>query len=147
MSARNAAYDAVVVKTSFGVYVRYAMKRVVCVAPLLACLACGDDGIDTTLGTGIGTSADSAGDGDGDGDGETGEPFEPVPARGITITGVTANHGINVSLAAGDQWVDGTGREGRLVTGRDTLVRVYYTLDDDHIRVLLEVALQHVTHG
>ena len=38
-------------------------------------------------------------------------------------------------------------RAQRLVRYRKQGRNVYYTLDDDHIRVLLEVALQHVTHG
>ena len=123
------------------------MKRVICVTPLLVCLACGVDGDGSTLETGIASNSgvDSQGDGDGDGDAETGgEPFEPVPARGLTITRVTANHGINVSFANGDQWVDGTGREGRLATGRDTLIRVYYTLDPNWVEheVELRVELQ-----
>lgn len=38
-------------------------------------------------------------------------------------------------------------RAQRLVRYRKQGRKVYYTLDDDHIRVLLDVALQHVTHG
>jgi len=38
-------------------------------------------------------------------------------------------------------------RGQRLVRYRKQGRNVYYTLDDDHIRVLLDVALQHVTHG
>lgn len=38
-------------------------------------------------------------------------------------------------------------RGQRLVRYRKQGRKVYYTLDDDHIRVLLDVALQHVTHG
>lgn len=38
-------------------------------------------------------------------------------------------------------------RAQRLVRYRRQGRNVYYTLDDDHIRVLLDVALQHVTHG
>lgn len=38
-------------------------------------------------------------------------------------------------------------RAQRLVRYRRQSRNVYYTLDDEHIRVLLEVALQHVTHG
>ena len=37
-------------------------------------------------------------------------------------------------------------RAQRLVRYRKQGRKVYYTLDDDHIRVLLDVALQHVTH-
>ncbi len=38
-------------------------------------------------------------------------------------------------------------RAQRLVRYRRQGRNIYYTLDDDHIRVLLDVALQHVTHG
>jgi DNA-binding transcriptional ArsR family regulator len=38
-------------------------------------------------------------------------------------------------------------RGQRLVRYRKQGRNVYYTLDDDHIRLLLDVALQHVTHG
>lgn len=38
-------------------------------------------------------------------------------------------------------------RGQRLVRYRRQGRNVYYTLDDDHIRVLLDVALQHVGHG
>jgi ArsR family transcriptional regulator, lead/cadmium/zinc/bismuth-responsive transcriptional repressor len=38
-------------------------------------------------------------------------------------------------------------RAQRLVRYRRQGRNVYYTLDDEHIRVLLDVALQHVTHG
>lgn len=37
-------------------------------------------------------------------------------------------------------------REQRLVRYRKQGRNVYYTLDDEHIRVLLDVALQHVSH-
>lgn len=38
-------------------------------------------------------------------------------------------------------------RAQRLVRYRKQGRNVYYTLEDDHIRTLLDVALQHVTHG
>lgn len=38
-------------------------------------------------------------------------------------------------------------RGQRLVRYRRQGRNVYYTLDDEHIRQLLDVALQHVTHG
>lgn len=38
-------------------------------------------------------------------------------------------------------------RAQRLVRYRRSGRKVYYTLDDDHIRVLLDVARQHVEHG
>jgi hypothetical protein len=120
-----------------------SMKRVARISPLLVCLfACGDDDLGGTAESGLTltTSAGTSGDGDGDGDGV--EPFEPVPARGLTITKVTANHGINVSIANGADWVDGTGREGRLATGRDTLIRIYYTLDPGWVERDIEARLE-----
>jgi hypothetical protein len=121
------------------------MKRVSRISPLLVCLfACGDDGTGGSLGTGI-TVTTTVGEGEtlgGDGDGDSGESFEPIPARGITITKVTANHGINVSLANGAEWVDGTGREGRLATGRDTLIRIYHTIDPDWVERDIEARLE-----
>lgn len=38
-------------------------------------------------------------------------------------------------------------RAQRLVRYRKEGRNVYYTLDDEHIRVLLAVALEHVAHG
>lgn len=107
-----------------------AMKRVVCLTAMFCWLpACGPD--DPQADSGL-TASDDTGD-NGDGDGDTSSNFEPVPARGITITKVTANHGVNVSLANGDQWVDGTGREARLVSGRDTIIRIYHQLDPNWV--------------
>lgn len=37
-------------------------------------------------------------------------------------------------------------RAARLVRSRKEGRKVYYALDDDHIRVLIDVALDHVTH-
>jgi hypothetical protein len=121
-----------------------SMKRVACVTPLLVCLfACGDDGTVGTGDTGLTlTGVETSGDGDGDGDGDTSEPFEPIPARGLTITNVTANHGINVSVANGAVWAGPSEREGRLATGRDTLIRIYYTLDPDWVERDIEARLE-----
>ena len=121
------------------------MKRAI-VAPLsLACtLACapGSSGEDTSTGIPTTTATTTTG-------GETGEaePFEPVPARGVRITGVTANHGINVSIASGTEWVGPNGREGRLVAGRDTLIRVYHELDPDWVEHEVEARLELTLPG
>ncbi|PRP92607.1 hypothetical protein ENSA5_47880 [Enhygromyxa salina] len=120
------------------------MKRVACLAPLLLCLsACAAD--DTGPGVETGISGPTTGSGDGDGDEEG--AFEPVPARGITITRVTANHGVNVSIADGAEWVDGTGREARLVTGRDTLIRIYHELDENWVERDIEARLEYSVGG
>jgi hypothetical protein len=108
--------------------------------------ACGSD--DSRADTGVTELGDdtSGNTDNGDGDGDA-EPFEPVPARGITITQVTANHGVNVSLALGDQWVDGTGREARLVSGRDTIIRIYHELDPDWVEREIEARLELTVGG
>ena len=115
------------------------MRRVALVPVVFLCLsACSPDGPGAE-DTGLTGNEGGTSSGDGDGDGE---PFTPVPARGITITKVTANHGVNVSIANGDQWVDGTGREARLVTGRDTLIRVYHQLDPNWVERDIEARLE-----
>ncbi|HLT37389.1 MAG TPA: hypothetical protein VK034_13950, partial [Enhygromyxa sp.] len=130
------------------------MRRVACVPVVFLCLsACGPD--DPTDGdTGLTANAEdtSSGDGDGDGPGDgdgdgDAEPFTPIPARGITITKVTANHAVNVSIANGDQWVDGSGREARLVTGRDTLIRVYHEIDPNWVERDIEARLELTVGG
>ena len=108
---------------------------------MLFCLpACGPD--DT--GPGVDTDMTAEGTGNGDGDGDAG--FEPIPARGVTITKVTANHGVNVSIANGAAWAGPTEREARLSSGRDTIIRVYHELDPDWVEREIEARLT-VTSG
>ncbi|MFO7561468.1 MAG: zinc-dependent metalloprotease family protein [Enhygromyxa sp.] len=124
------------------------MRRVACLPIVFLCLsACGSDDPGATDAGLSGNEDTSSGDGDGDGGDGDGDTFTPIPARGITITGVTANHGVNVSIASGDQWVDGTGREARLVTGRDTLIRVYHELDPDWVEREIEARLELTVGG
>ena len=116
-------------------YVLFVMKRAIVLCPLVLCFACSDDtSVDTE------TSITSAGTGDSE-SGEEGSNFEPVPARGVTLTGVTANHGINVWIGQDGNWVGPTERVGRLVTGRDTLFRVYHELDEDWVEREIEARL------
>jgi hypothetical protein len=131
------------------------MSRVVDLTTLLFCLsacglsACGGDGVGAEADAGLTTLSDGTGTGDGygDGDGDT-EPFVPVPARGITLTGVSANHGINVYIARGQDWVGPTGgREGRLVSGRDTIIRVYHEIDPDWVERDIEARLEVTLNG
>ncbi|HVH99277.1 MAG TPA: zinc-dependent metalloprotease family protein, partial [Enhygromyxa sp.] len=103
--------------------------------------ACTSD--DSQADTALSGDGDTSDSGDGDGDSN----FEPVPARGITITKVTANHGVNVSLANGAEWVDGTGREARLVSGRDTIIRVYHQLDPNWVEREIEARLELTVGG
>ena len=122
------------------------MKRVACVSVLLLGLsACATDDGEPGV-SGDDTSA--SGDGDGDEDtNDTGSAFEPIPARGITITRVTANHGVNVSIAEGDQWVDGGGREARLASGRDTIIRIYHEIDPNWVEREIEARLEWTVGG
>jgi hypothetical protein len=122
------------------------MRRFIWLSPLLLCLsACGGDdlgGLETSMSGISGTG----GDGDGDNSDE-GEAFVPVPARGVTLTRVTANHGINVSIAQDGAWVGPDGREGRLASGRDTLIRVYYQLDENWVERDIEARLELTVDG
>jgi hypothetical protein len=63
----------------------------------------------------------------------TGEPvpeFVPYPARGITLTEVTANQGVSVPIVGPTgQWVDGSGRNAELVADRNTLIRGLWELE------------------
>jgi hypothetical protein len=125
------------------------MSRLVYFSALLLCVSsCGTDDVGSGIDTGLTNSTDDAtGDTVGDGDGDA-EPFTPVPARGITIKGVSANHGINVFIARDDQWVGGDGgREGRLVSGRDTLFRVYHEIDPDWVERDIEARLKITLNG
>ncbi|PRQ06549.1 zinc-dependent metalloprotease family protein [Enhygromyxa salina] len=122
------------------------MRRVVCLSTLIfLASACGPDDTGPGADTGL-SGVDSTEGGSGDGDDDA-EPFVPVPARGITITGVSANHGINVFIAEGDQWVDGGGRIGRLASGRDTLIRVYHEIDEGWVERDIEARLEITLPG
>ncbi len=121
------------------------MKRRAYVSALLFVLpACSDDTTSVDEDTAASNSG-TTGDGDGDGDGDA--EFEPIPARGITITRVTANHGVNVSIAQGDQWVGPEGREARLSSGRDTIIRIYHELDPDWVEREIEARLTLIVGG
>lgn len=118
------------------------MKRVVCLTAMFFGLpACTSD--DVQADTGLTGLDDTAGEGEGDEDSK----FEPVPARGITITKVTANHGVNVSIANGAEWVDGSGREARLVSGRDTIIRIYHQIDPNWVERDIEARLELTVGG
>ena len=137
-----------------GGYVADDMRRppvvtLTCAALLCACapdesgLEDGFDSVDTTTTTAGSAGTAEAGESDSDG-----EPaFEPVPARGVRLTGVTANHGINVSIANGTAWAGPNEREGRLVSGRDTLIRVYHELDPDYVEHEVEARLEITLPG
>lgn len=122
-------------------YVLFVMRRPPVLSLALVCLfACADESegdssiaTDSSNTTTMGTGAEGA---------ESGSDFTPVPARGVRLTGVTANHGINVSIANGTAWAGPTEREGRLVSGRDTVIRVYHELDADWVEHEVEARLE-----
>jgi hypothetical protein len=58
-------------------------------------------------------------------------PFEPIHARGISISFVEANHGVEVPIFRDGEWVDGPGRNAQLFKGRNTFFRALWELDDD----------------
>ena len=111
-------------------------------APLCFVLpACADD----SAADGDGTS-EASGGGTGDGsesaDGtDDGSNFEPIPARGITITEVEANSGTRVSIGLNGAWVDGNGRSAYLPRDRDTLIRVLFELDEGWVPRPIEARL------
>ncbi|MEM7153426.1 MAG: hypothetical protein AAF799_11330 [Myxococcota bacterium] len=80
-------------------------------------------------------SADTDGTADGSTDESTGDaPTDPPPAglaAGITVTRVTANQGVQVDIGRDGFGVGPAERQAPLVAGRRTLVRAFWTLDDD----------------
>ncbi len=131
--------------------------RFLLTAAILACAP--DESIDAAEGVADGTtaSADSSGataaatdpDGEGSTDGgsadassSTGEPFVPVAARGITITGVEANQGVGVPIFRDGAWVDGSGRNAELFANRSMLVRAAWAVDPGFTPRLIEARLE-----
>jgi hypothetical protein len=57
-------------------------------------------------------------------------PIELVEARGISITKVEANQGVEVDIAIGDDWQGPLDRNAALLTERDTYVRVHFEVDE-----------------
>ncbi|MFV8752828.1 hypothetical protein ACNOYE_19970 [Nannocystaceae bacterium ST9] len=108
-------------------------------ATLLTLAACVPDE------TGVDDANADADSSDGDGDGESTEagqdegtdefgdtdtePLSEIPALGIQISQVEANQGTAVIIAEGGEWVAGPDRLGPLISKRNTLVRVHYTVD------------------
>ena len=78
----------------------------------------------------------------------TGAPGGAYASYGKQFKVALAVDGIDVELVETSGSLDNLRllRAQRLVRYRKQGRNVYYTLDDDHIRVLLDVALQHVTH-
>ncbi len=115
------------------------MVRSLRIAPAVCLLlaACGDDkaasdtavsatsaatGTDSATGTGTATAAGTATDATG----TTGAPFEPIPARGITIERVQANQGVGVDIGLDGVGVEGGDRASYLMQGRIMLIRGFW---------------------
>lgn len=101
---------------------------------LASCLlvACAPE--ETGLDEGEGESGDESGDEEsGEGTDEFGdtddEPLSEIPALGIQITEVEANQGTAVIIGREGEVVEGIDRLGPLVSKRNTLMRVFYTVD------------------
>lgn len=96
---------------------------------LLACASdetgLDDEGSGESDGAGTGTETES-GDEFGDTDDE---PLSEIPALGIQISEVEANQGTAVIIGRDGEWVDGPNRLGPLISKRNTLIRVHYTVD------------------
>lgn len=125
-------------------YISAAMRRLtlpslLCV-PLLS-IACADDPQSATADDGGETGTTTGGDddpvADTGGTGAAGEEstgtepeFVPIPARGITITKIEVNQGVEVPVYANGAWVDGSARNAELVKGRNTFFRAYWELEE-----------------
>ena len=84
-------------------------------------LGCGPDSID-------GPSADGGTAADGD---EDTQSVRGLPARGIAITEVEANQGSRVVVSGADGlWIGPDERSLPLISARDTLLRVHFTVAD-----------------
>jgi hypothetical protein len=90
-------------------------------------------GCQVTGGGDTSTSMGTAETGDGNAtEGETGEPWEPILARGdIELTQVVVNQGVDVPIGNLGVWVGPLDRNTYVVSGRDTLLRGYWTIPED----------------
>ena len=90
--------------------------------------------LETDADVGTGDDAENGGSATegGDDDGSTGDTikFERIPARGISISFVEANHGVEVPVLEGGEWVDGPARNAQLIKGRNTLLRALWEIED-----------------
>jgi hypothetical protein len=93
---------------------------------LLGVVGCGDEPAGNLDSGTVDTGVEGEGEGTGADDGSVPENL----AVGLNITKVTANQGVAVPITNGVDWVGPSDRNTRLVGGRDTLVRVHWTLDE-----------------
>jgi hypothetical protein len=109
-----------------------APAGVMAISAALALGACSKD----DAGANEEDEAEESGDATGE-TGETGEtdttpPFDPIPARGgLELEYITFNQGIAIPVTQGESWVGPADRIGRLLHGRDTMIRGYWTYPDD----------------
>ena len=78
----------------------------------------------------VGLACGGGDEGTSDEAADTGEPFEPVPARGdIVLTEVAVNQGVEVTIATDGEPVAEPNTV--LVAGRDALIRAYWAIPPD----------------
>ena len=92
--------------------------------------ACSPETAETTDATDSGTSTDPS-EGGSESDATTGEPFEPIPARDVTIVRVEANPGVAVPIGLDGGAVPGAQRNAYIPANRDMLIRVFLDVADD----------------
>jgi hypothetical protein len=56
---------------------------------------------------------------------------EVTLARGISIDEVEINQGTRIPIGYGGDWLDGAERLGYLISSRDSLMRIHYSVDED----------------
>lgn len=139
--------------TTIDATVRLARKNLRLVLALGCSLVlgtgCGDDDGDPDDGSGVGPGADDGSDGgggdggpdvgdhgdDGDGDsgGETDEPDLPPPgpaARGIRVTDILINQGVQTELALDGAFVPPTERTAVVIGGRGGVIQAFWELEE-----------------
>ncbi|MFO7566012.1 MAG: hypothetical protein R6X02_25435, partial [Enhygromyxa sp.] len=109
-------------------HVRHASFRPFVILAALSLGACAEEGSFEELG------GDPEAPGSGSESEETGPQSKQVnwvPARGISILEVEANQGTRVAVTSeSGQWLGPTQRNMKLVSNRDTLLRVHWTVAD-----------------
>ncbi|MCA9692640.1 MAG: hypothetical protein KC636_23780 [Myxococcales bacterium] len=121
--------------------------------PLLACAAPEVDTTDdaTTAGSSTTSPASSAADPTSESEttGTTAPiepdlPWEPIRARGITLTNVSANQGVDIDIGKDGVGVPGDERNAYLLQGRITAIRGYWQVEDDWEPRAIEARLELV---
>lgn len=114
-------------------YVRLMERSARLLTALSLLMACsGDDKVtDTAADTGT-TTATATDTGSGTDTETTGQPvpFEPIPARGITIKRIQANQGVGVDIARDGVGLGGADRGSYLIQNRVTLLRGFWEIGD-----------------